>query len=207
MAFRMQMRSPELMDYSSETKETMELYGAEPGAANKAFANNCLLALRLAGRGVRFIQVYHAGWDHHFDVAGGLKSQCKQTDQACAALIQDLERRGMLDDTLVVWGGEFGRTPMVEASAALGRSQGRDHHPQAFSMWLCGGGIKQGFEYGKTDELGFHPIEGKVDVRDIQATILHLLGIDHARLTFEYQGLRFRLTGVEDHSPIGAVLA
>ncbi|MFO0924418.1 MAG: DUF1501 domain-containing protein [Pirellulales bacterium] len=207
MAFRMQMRSPELMDYSSETKETMELYGAEPGAANKAFANNCLLARRLAERGVRFIQVYHAGWDHHSDVAGGLKSQCKQTDQACAALIQDLERRGMLDDTLVVWGGEFGRTPMVEASAALGRSQGRDHHPQAFSMWLCGGGIKQGFEYGKTDELGFHPIEGKVDVRDIQATILHLLGIDHARLTFEYQGLRFRLTGVEDHSPIGAVLA
>jgi uncharacterized protein (DUF1501 family) len=156
---------------------------------------------------VRFIQVYHAGWDHHSDVAGGLKGTCKTTDQASAALIEDLARRGMLEDTLVVWGGEFGRTPMVEASAALGRSLGRDHHPQAFTMWMCGGGIKQGHQFGRTDELGFHPIEDKVDVRDIQATILHLLGIDHARFGYEYQGLRFRLTGVEEHHPIHGVLA
>ena len=207
MAYRMQMRAPELMDFSSESQETLDLYGAEPAKPAKAFANNCLLARRLAERGVRFIQVYHAGWDHHSDVAGGLRGTCKATDQASAALIEDLARRGMLEDTLVVWGGEFGRTPMVEASAALGRSLGRDHHPQAFTMWMCGGGIKQGHEFGRTDELGFHPVEDKVDVRDVQATILHLLGIDHARLGYEYQGLRFRLTGVEEHQPIRGVLA
>ncbi len=207
MAFRMQMRSPELMDFSNESAETLELYGAKPGDAGQAYANNCLLARRLAERGVRFIQVYHAGWDHHSNVAGGVKAQCKATDRATAALIQDLGRRGMLDDTLVVWSGEFGRTPMVEASAALGRSLGRDHHPQAFSMWMCGGGVRQGVEFGKTDELGFHPVEGKVDVRDVQATILHLLGIDHTRLGFDYQGLRFRLTGVEEHHPIHSILA
>ncbi len=206
MAYRMQMRAPELMDFSSESQETLDLYGAEPSKPGKAFANNCLLARRLAERGVRFIQVYHAGWDHHSDVAGGLKGTCKATDQASAALIEDLARRGMLEDTLVVWGGEFGRTPMVEASAALGRSLGRDHHPQAFTMWMCGGGIKQGHQFGRTDELGFHPIEDKVDVRDIQATILHLLGIDHARLGYDYQGLRFRLTGVEEHHPIQGIL-
>lgn len=207
MAYRMQMRAPELMDFSSESQETLELYGAKQGESGKAFANNCLLARRLAERGVRFIQVYHAGWDHHSDVAGGLKGTCKTTDQASAALIEDLARRGMLEDTLVVWGGEFGRTPMVEASAALGRSLGRDHHPQAFAMWMCGGGIKQGHQFGRTDELGFHPIEDKVDVRDIQATILHLLGIDHTRLGYEYQGLRFRLTGVEEHHPIKGILS
>ncbi len=207
MAYRMQMRAPELMDFSSESQETLDLYGAKQGEAGKAFANNCLLARRLAERGVRFIQVYHAGWDHHSDVAGGLKGTCKTTDQASAALIEDLARCGMLEDTLVVWGGEFGRTPMVEASAALGRSLGRDHHPQAFTMWMCGGGIKQGHQFGRTDELGFHPIEDKVDVRDIQATILHLLGIDHTRLGYEYQGLRFRLTGVEEHHPIKGILS
>ena len=142
MAFRMQSRAPELMDFSQETQETLDLYGAKPGDAKAAFANNCLLARRLAERGVRFIQVYHAGWDHHSDVEGGVRGQAKQTDQACAALIQDLKQQGLLDDTLVVWGGEFGRTPMVEASAALGRSMGRDHHPQAFTMWLAGGGIR-----------------------------------------------------------------
>ncbi|OYW13333.1 MAG: hypothetical protein B7Z55_17020 [Planctomycetales bacterium 12-60-4] len=207
MAYRMQMRAPELMDFSTESQETLDLYGAKQGEAGKAFANNCLLARRLAERGVRFIQVYHAGWDHHSDVAGGLKGACRTTDQASAALIEDLARRGMLEDTLVVWGGEFGRTPMVEASAALGRSLGRDHHPQAFTMWMCGGGIKPGHQFGRTDELGFHPIEDKVDVRDIQATILHLLGIDHTRLGYEYQGLRFRLTGVEEHHAIHGVLA
>lgn len=206
MAYRMQMRAPELMDVAAESQETLDLYGAKPGDNSRAYANNCLMARRLAERGVRFIQVYHAGWDHHSNVEGGLRGQAKQTDQASAALIEDLARRGLLDDTLVIWGGEFGRTPMVEASAALGRSLGRDHHPQAFTMWLCGGGVRQGVEYGQTDELGFHPIEGKVDVRDIQATILHLLGIDHTRLGFEYQGLRFRLTGVEERHPIHAVL-
>jgi Protein of unknown function (DUF1501) len=207
MAYRMQMRAPELIDFGSESQETLDLYGAKPGENANAFANNCLMARRLAERGVRFIQVYHAGWDHHSNVEGGIKGQAKQTDQAAAALIVDLARRGLLDDTLVVWGGEFGRTPMVEASGALGRSLGRDHHPQAFTMWLCGGGVRPGCEYGQTDELGFHPVEGKVDVRDIQATILHLLGIDHSRLGFEYQGLRFRLTGVEEHHPIHAVLS
>jgi arylsulfatase A-like enzyme len=156
---------------------------------------------------VRFIQVYHAGWDHHSNVEGGVRTQCGQTDQACAALIRDLRRRGMLDDTLIVWGGEFGRTPMVEASEALGRSMGRDHHPQAFTMWMAGGGIKQGVSLGGTDELGFHVIENPVHVHDIQATILHCLGIDHERLTFRHRGLNFRLTGVEEHHPVEAILA
>ncbi|MEZ6058556.1 MAG: DUF1501 domain-containing protein [Planctomycetaceae bacterium] len=206
MAFRMQTRAPELMDFSQETQETLELYGAKPGNPAHAFANSCLLARRLAQRGVRFIQVYHAGWDHHSDVEGGVRSQAKQTDQACAALIQDLKRTGMLEETLVVWGGEFGRTPMVEASAALGRSKGRDHHPQAFTMWFAGGGIKPGITLGATDELGFHPVEHPVHVHDVQATILHTLGLDHERLTFRHRGLNFRLTGVEKHHPIEALL-
>lgn len=197
MAYRMQSRAPELMDYSGEDAETLEMYGAKPGTTS--FANNCLMARRLAERGVRFIQVYQADWDHHSDVAGGLRGSCGATDQACAALIKDLKRRGMLDDTLVVWGGEFGRTPMVEASAALGRAGGRDHHPQAFTMWMTGGGIRTGQTIGATDELGFHPIESPVHVHDIQATILHQLGIDHERLTFTYAGRPFRLTDVHGH--------
>ncbi len=197
MAYRMQSRTPELMDYSGEDAATLEMYGAEPG--KPSFANNCLMARRLAERGVRFIQVYQADWDHHSNVEGGLKNQCKITDQACAALIKDLKQRGLLDDTLVIWGGEFGRTPMVEASAALGRSGGRDHHPQAFTMWMTGGGIRTGQTIGKTDELGFHPIETPVHVHDIQATILHQLGIDHERLTFNYAGRPFRLTDVHGH--------
>ncbi len=206
MAFRMQSRAPELMDFSQESAETLELYGAKPGDGKQAFANNCLLARRLAERGVRFVQVYHAGWDHHSNVEGGVRQQCGQTDQACAALIQDLKRTGMLDDTLVVWGGEFGRTPMVEASAALGRSMGRDHHPQAFTMWLAGGGIKPGVTLGATDELGFHVVEDPVHVHDLQATILHCLGLDHRRLTFRSRGLDFRLTGVEQHERVNAIL-
>jgi len=207
MAFRMQQRAPELMDFSQETEETLKLYGAKPGDGKAAFANNCLLARRLAERGVRFIQVYHSGWDHHSNVAGGVKSQCLQTDQACAALIQDLKRCNMLNDTLIVWGGEFGRTPMVEASAALGRSNGRDHHPQAYSMWFAGGGIKPGISLGKTDEFGFHVVEDAVNVHDVQATILHCLGLDHTRLSFRHRGLNFRLTGVEEHHPVKALLA
>jgi uncharacterized protein (DUF1501 family) len=198
MAYRMQTRAPELMDLSSEDRATLEMYGF--GKDNKAsFAKNCVLARRLAERGVRFIQLYHAGWDHHSNVAGGVKNQCQQTDQACAALIKDLKQRGMLDDTLVIWGGEFGRTPMVEASQALGRKLGRDHHPQAFTMWMAGGGVRVGQTIGKTDELGFHPIENPIHVHDIQATILHQLGIDHERLTFTYAGRAFRLTDVHGH--------
>ncbi len=195
------------MDFSQETKETLDLYGAKPGEGGAAFANNCLLARRLAERGVRFIQVYHAGWDHHSNVEGGVRGQCRQTDQACAALIQDLKRRGLLDDTLVVWGGEFGRTPMVESSAALGRSLGRDHHPQAFTMWFAGGGIRSGLTLGRTDDLGFHVAQDPVHVHDVQATILHLLGIDHRQLTFKFRGLGFRLTGVEEHHPVREILA
>ena len=206
MAFRMQARAPELMDFSQESRETLELYGADAQDGKRAFANNCLLARRLAERGVRFIQVYHSGWDHHSNVEGGVKGQCRQTDQACAALIQDLKRAGMLEDTLVVWGGEFGRTPMVEASAALGRSQGRDHHPQAYTMWFAGGGIRPGVTLGATDELGFNVVESPVHVHDVQATVLHCLGIDHEKLSFRSRGLNFRLTGVEKHHPVKEIL-
>ena len=207
MAYRMQSQAPELMDLSQESQVTLDLYGTKPGDSKASFAKNCLLARRLAERGVRFIQIYHAGWDAHSDVEGNVRNQAKQTDQACAALIQDLKLRGMLEDTLVVWGGEFGRTPMVEASAALGRSKGRDHHPQAFTMWFAGGGIKPGISVGQTDELGFHVVKNPVHIHDVQATILHLLGIDHRRLTFRAHGLDFSLTGVEEHHPVQAVLA
>ena len=198
MAWRMQSAAPELMDFSGENQSTLDLYGLG-GKRENEFAKNCLLARRMAERGVRFIQVYHAGWDHHSNVEGGVRNQTKETDQASAALVQDLKQRGLLDDTLVIWGGEFGRTPMVESSAALGRSNGRDHHPQAFTMWFAGGGVKSGVAVGKTDELGFSVVENPVHVHDVQATILHLLGIDHERLTFTYQGRPFRLTDVHGH--------
>ncbi|MHC4875160.1 MAG: DUF1501 domain-containing protein [Planctomycetota bacterium] len=207
MAYRMQTRAPELMDFSQESQETLDLYGANPGDGNASFANNCLLARRLAERGVRFIQVYHSGWDHHSNVEGGVRRQCSQTDRPCAALIKDLKQRDLLKDTLIVWGGEFGRTPMVESSAALGRSMGRDHHPQAFTMWFAGGGIKPGVTVGATDDLGFHVAERPIHVHDVQATILHCLGIDHEQLTFRSSGLNFRLTGVEEHAPVQEILA
>ncbi|MBC8355217.1 MAG: DUF1501 domain-containing protein [Planctomycetes bacterium] len=207
MAFRMQSRAPELMEFSQESQETLDLYGAKPGDGKAAFANNCLLARRMAERGVRFIQVYHSGWDHHSNVEGGVRQQAKLTDQAVAGLIHDLKRTGLLDDTLVVWGGEFGRTPMVEASVALGRTKGRDHHPQAYTMWFAGGGIRSGVSIGATDELGFNVVEHPVHVTDIQATILHCLGIDHRQLAFRFRGLNFRLTGVEEHHPVEELLA
>ena len=206
MAWRMQSRAPELMDMSSESRSTLDMYGAEPGNAKTAFANNCILARRLAERGVRFIQLYHSGWDHHSDVEGGVRRQCRQTDRACAALIQDLKQRGLLNDTLVIWGGEFGRTPMVEASAALGRTRGRDHHPQAFTLWFAGGGVRTGITLGSTDELGFHTVERPVHVHEVQATILQCLGIDHRRLTYNFRGLDFRLTGFEEHHPVHELL-
>ncbi|MGL4511803.1 MAG: DUF1501 domain-containing protein [Lacipirellulaceae bacterium] len=193
-AFRMQSSAPDLVDLKDESPATLEMYGAKAGEAS--FANNCLLARRLLERGVRFVSVYHSNWDHHSDVAGGLKTECAATDRASAALVKDLKARGMLEDTLVVWGGEFGRTPMVESGAALNRSMGRDHHPQAFTMWLAGGGIRSGITLGKTDEFGFHVVEDPVHVHDLQATILHQLGLDHERLTFTYQGRQFRLTDV-----------
>lgn len=199
MAYRMQSAAPELTDLGSESAATLESYGADPKASKASFANNCLLARRMVERGVRFVQVYHSGWDHHSQVEKGVARQAQTIDQASAALIKDLKERGMLEDTLVVWGGEFGRTPMVEASAALGRSLGRDHHPQAFTMWFAGGGVKPGITIGATDELGFNVVEDPVHVHDIQATILHLLGLDHERLTFRFQGRDYRLTDVHGH--------
>ncbi len=196
MAWRMQSAAPELTDLSGESRETLELYGIGEEGRQPGFARNCLLARRLVERGVRFVQVYHSGWDHHADVEKGIREQTTETDRASAALIRDLRRRGLLDDTLVIWGGEFGRTPMIEASETLKRTKGRDHHPQAFTMLFAGGGVKRGFTLGATDELGFHPTEDPVHVHDIQATILHLLGIDHERLTFRFQGRDFRLTDV-----------
>ncbi len=194
MAFRLQTSAPELMDLKNESKATLEMYGADPN--KPSFARACLLARRMIERGVRFVNIYHEGWDAHSDVAGNLRTNCGATDQASAALIMDLKQRGLLDDTLVIWGGEFGRTPMVESNVALGRSLGRDHHPQAFTMWLAGGGIKPGLTYGATDELGFHVAENPVHVHDLQATILHLLGFDHEKLTFHHAGRDFRLTDV-----------
>jgi uncharacterized protein (DUF1501 family) len=195
MAFRMQSSAPELIDISKESPETLKAYGAEPG--KPSFAMNCLLARRLIERGVRFVQLFHEGWDHHSEVVKGVKEQTGKTDQASAALIKDLKQRGLLDDTLVIWGGEFGRTPMVEANADFGRKLGRDHHPQAFTVWLAGGGIKPGITLGETDELGFHIVKDKVHVHDLHATILHLLGFDHTKLTHRFQGRDFRLTDVE----------
>ena len=189
MASRMQVSAPELMDLTKESKKTLEAYGAEPGKAS--FANSVLMARRLAERGVRFVQIFHEAWDQHGSLVSGLTANCKSTDQACAALITDLKERGMLDDTLVIWGGEFGRTPMVQ-----GGSDGRDHHPNAFTMWLAGGGIKPGITLGESDELGFNVAKDKVHVHDLHATLMHLLGFDHTKLTYKFQGRNFRLTDV-----------
>jgi hypothetical protein len=194
MAFRLQTSAPELMDLRGESPETLKMYGCDP--AKPSFARACLLARRMIERGVRFVNLYHEGWDAHSDVVGNVKSNAATTDQASAALVLDLKQRGLLDDTLVVWGGEFGRTPMVESNPALGRSQGRDHHPQAYSMWMAGGGIRSGMSYGATDDLGFHVVENPVHVHDLQATILHCLGFDHERLTYHHAGRDFRLTDV-----------
>jgi hypothetical protein len=194
MAYRMQSSAPELIDLSGETAETMQLYGAEPG--KPTFANNCLLARRLVERGVRFVQLYHTDWDHH----GGpgqtlnkdLEEVCREIDQPCAALVTDLKRRGLLDDTLVIWGGEFGRTPMGEVRENIGRN----HHIDAASVWMAGGGVKPGLNLGVTDEFGFAPVEDKVHIHDVHATVLHLLGLEHTRLTYRFQGRDFRLTDV-----------
>jgi hypothetical protein len=189
MACRMQSSAPELMDIASEPRHILDLYGAEPGKSS--FANNCLLARRLAERGVRFVQLYHEAWDQHGNLTHDLRKNCQDTDRACAALVKDLKQRGMLDDTLVIWGGEFGRTPMVQ-----GGDDGRDHHPNAYTMWLAGGGIKRGLTHGQTDDFGFNVIQDQVHVHDLNATILHLLGLEHTKLTYRFQGRDFRLTDV-----------
>ena len=197
MAFRLQSSAPELTDLRSETRATLDMYGCDPD--EPSFARACLLARRMIERGVRFVNIYHEGWDAHSDVVGNLRKNCGETDQGAAALVKDLKQRGLLEETLVIWGGEFGRTPMVESNPALGRKLGRDHHPQAFTMWLAGGGIKPGLTYGATDDLGFHVVENPVHVHDLQATILRQLGFDHERLTYTYQGRQFRLTDVHGH--------
>jgi len=197
LAFRMQRSVPELADLRSEPSSVHESYGTEPG--RNSFANNCLLARRLVERGVRFVQLYHRGWDHHGtdnsdDILHGLPNMCRQTDRAATALVLDLKRRGLLDETLVIWGGEFGRTPMQEVRNQ--RHLGRDHHRQAFTVWMAGAGIKPGVTIGATDQLGYWPVETPVHVHDLHATLLHLLGLDHERLTFRFQGRDHRLTDV-----------
>jgi hypothetical protein len=189
LAYRMQGVAPEVMDLSRESQDTLAMYGAEPG--KPGYANACLLARRLVERGVRFVQIFHEAWDHHGGLTAGLKEQCAKTDRASAALVKDLKQRGLLEDTLVIWGGEFGRTPMVQ-----GGNDGRDHHPNCFTMWMAGGGVKPGLVIGESDDFGFNAAQDRVHVHDLHATILHLLGFDHTKLTYRFQGRDFRLTDV-----------
>jgi hypothetical protein len=192
MAFRMQMSAPEVMDISREPRQVLEMYGAEPGKSS--FANCCLLARRLVEKGVRFVEIVHEAWDQHGNLVGALKKNCRDTDRPCAALLRDLKQRGLLDQTLVIWGGEFGRTPMVQ-----GGSDGRVHHPNCFTMWLAGGGARPGVTIGESDQFGFNATRDRVHVHDLNATILHLLGFDHTHLTYRFQGRDFRLTDVHGH--------
>ncbi|HVK03463.1 MAG TPA: DUF1501 domain-containing protein [Armatimonadaceae bacterium] len=199
MAFKMQTSVPELTDMSKEPQSVLDLYGVKtPG--DGSFASNCLLARRLAERGTRFIQLYHRAWDHHGNIEGAMPVAAREVDQASAALVQDLKQRGMLDDTLIIWGGEFGRTPM-------GQGSGRDHHILSFSLWMAGGGIKPGITYGATDELGYRSVENVVSMHDLHATLLHLCGIDHQRFTVKFQGLDAKLTGVEPAQVVQAIVA
>ena len=198
MAYRMQASVPELTDLSTETEETLKMYGPDV-TLKGSFAYNCLIARRLAERGTRFIQLMHAGWDQHRNLNSQLEIQCRDTDAPSAALVKDLEQRGLLEDTLVIWGGEFGRTPFLQGDINDTKRWGRDHHPYVFTLWMTGGGIQSGVTYGESDEFGFNVATDGVGVHDFQATILHLLGIDHERLTYRYQGRRFRLTDVHGH--------
>jgi uncharacterized protein (DUF1501 family) len=200
MAFRMQTSVPDLMDFADEPQHVLEMYGAQPG--DGSYASNCLLARRLAERGVRFIHLYHRGWDHHGGLVKYMNICCGLTDKPTWALLTDLKQRGMLDETLIVWGGEFGRTPMFQGKGGAGR----DHHIQGFSMWLAGGGIRGGTTYGATDELGYYAVEDVVHIRDLHATMLHLLGIDHRRFSVKFQGLDMRLTGVEKAHVVRGIL-
>jgi hypothetical protein len=205
MAYRMQTSVPELTDFSDEPQHVLDMYGPDVKRQG-SFAYNCLLARRLAERGVRFTQLMHAGWDQHRNLNHQLKIQCTDTDAPSAALVKDLKQRGMLDDTLVIWGGEFGRTPFLQGKIEDKKNWGRDHHPYCFTVWMAGGGIKPGTTYGSSDEFGHNPAENPVHVHDLQATILHLLGIDHEQLTYRFQGRRFRLTDVHG-KVVRAVLA
>ncbi len=205
MAFRMQASVPELTDISSESQQTFDLYGEDvkkPGS----FANTALMARRLAERGVRFVQVYHNNWDHHANVSGRMPDQCKDVDRPCYALLEDLKQRGMLNDTLVIWGGEFGRT--IYSQGGLTKDNyGRDHHPRCFSMWMAGGGTKGGAIYGETDDFSYNIVKDPLHIRDFHATVLHLLGFDHERITYKHQGLDQRLTGVETAHVVNELLA
>jgi len=194
LAFRMQASVPKLADLSTESQQTLDFYGADP--AKPSLARNCLLARRLVEDGVRFIQLYDRGWDSHTDIDREHKRQCAAADRPIAALITDLKQRGLLEDTLVIWGGEFGRTPVAQVQ---GKTWGRDHHPHGFTMWMAGGGMPRGYTYGTTDEFGYHAVENPVHVHDLHATVLHQLGIDHRRLTYRNQGRDFRLTDVHGH--------
>jgi uncharacterized protein (DUF1501 family) len=198
MAFKMQTSVPELTDLSQEPPEVLAMYGPQVQEEG-TFAHNCLMARRLIERGVRFVQVMHAGWDQHNSLTTELYTQCRDTDQPSAALIKDLKQRGLLDETLVIWGGEFGRTPFIQGNFNDRKRWGRDHHPYAFTVWMAGGGIKPGQTYGASDDLAMNAASDPVHVHDFQATLLHLLGIDHERLTFRFQGRNFRLTDVHGH--------
>ncbi len=204
LAFRMQTSVPEMTDISDEPQHVLDMYGPDvqkPGT----YARNCLLARRMAERDVRFIQLFHMGWDQHDSLPNHLSKQCKDTDQASAALVKDLKQRGLLDETLVIWGGEFGRTVYSQGKVSE-VTYGRDHHPRCFSIWMAGGGIKPGITYGTTDDFSYNIVENEVPISDLHATILHCLGIDHKRLSIPYQGLDVKLTGVEEHHPIEAIL-
>jgi len=205
MAFRMQTSVPELVDLSQEPAHVLEMYGPDvkkPGT----FAASCLLARRLVERGVRFVQLFHRGWDQHANLPTDLPNQCRDVDQACYALVTDLKQRGMLDDTLVIWGGEFGRTIYCQGKLTHD-NYGRDHHPRCNTVWMTGGGVKRGIVYGETDDFSYNVVENPVHIHDMNATILHCLGIDHRRLTYKFQGLDMRLTGVEEHAPVQGLLA
>ena len=201
LAFRMQASAPDLMDISNEPAHVLDMYGAQPDAPS--FAKNCILARRLLERGVRFVQLFHEAWDQHGNLRNDLKKNCKDTDQASAALVKDLKQRGLLEDTIVIWGGEFGRTPMVQGDG----DDGRDHHPNAFTMWMAGGGFKPGMVYGESDDFGFNAVKDKMHVRDLHATLLHQLGFDHEKFTYRFQGLDARLTGVEKARVVHDIVA
>ena len=205
MAYRMQASVPELTDLSSEPEHTYKLYG-DAAKTPGTFANSVLMARRLSERGVRFVQIYHNNWDHHSNVAGRMPDQCRDVDQPCSALIQDLKQRGMFEDTLVIWGGEFGRTIYTQGKLSR-ENYGRDHHPRCFTMWMAGGGTKGGMIYGETDDFSYNIVRDPLHISEFHATVLHLLGFNHERLTYKYQGLDGRLTGIENVRPVKALLA
>jgi uncharacterized protein (DUF1501 family) len=205
MAYRMQSSVPDVANLADEPQSVLDLYGPDATKLG-SFAANCLLARRLAERGVRFIQLYHQGWDHHGNIPGGMKTQCKETDQPSAALLQDLSQRGLLEDTLVIWGGEFGRTNYSQGTLTA-TNYGRDHHPRCFTMWMAGGGVQGGVNFGETCPFGYNVVSDGVHVRDFHATLLHLMGIDHHRLSVKFQGLDARLTGVEPARVVNEILA